>query len=339
MENKSPVVAFHVEKEVAGEDAEKLRDSALAPLRLVDAADVAWTSDWNATRGRLRSYRSYYCLCFAVLHSPFEATLLMNADTLFVENPSRWWHLPNVQRTGVLFFSDKVSRYLWNSAAGRISVCNETRAFANTYGYPLRSTFEADYGSFCSGETRHKLESSFTLLNRSHVGVVRLLATLRHLLWHVFDRSRESERQFHVAHWGYGDKELYWLASELAGHTPYFSPRGPPAAVGPLKGAHKRATCFAHLVPVGNGAVSAQDSDISHLNMAHDCGWDADDANANAHPFGVKAPLWSSPFSHKVVRHLSPDEAQMFAAFRHDVSTSMASSSRPETRGAIEKGE
>ena len=70
MENKSPVVAFHVDKEVAGEDAEKLRDSALAPLRLVDAADVAWTSDWNATRGRLRSYRSYYCLCFAVLHSP-----------------------------------------------------------------------------------------------------------------------------------------------------------------------------------------------------------------------------------------------------------------------------
>ena len=85
--NTSPVAAFHVDNEVAGEDAEKLRDSALAPLRLVDAAEVAWPSDWNATRGRLQLYRSYYCLCFAVLHSPFEATMLMNADTLLSSTP------------------------------------------------------------------------------------------------------------------------------------------------------------------------------------------------------------------------------------------------------------
>ena len=84
----------------------------------------------------------------------------------------------------------------------------------------------------------------------------------------------------------------------------------------------KRATCFAHLVPVGNRSVSAEDSNISHFNMAHDCGWDADDANADVHPFGFKAPLWASPLAQAVVRLISTDEAQILATFRRDVSTS-----------------
>lgn len=314
--NHDPVIAYHVDQELSEEEAQKLSKPAVAPLQLVDATTIASRSDLNATRGKMRLFRSYYCLVFAVLHSPFEGTMLMNADTLFVADPTRWWQLPAVQATGVLFFEDKFSSHLWTPAAQHISVCNEMRALAKTFGYPLRQNFEVDYGAFCSGKRRHLLECSLTMFNKSHVRVSALLNVLRDLLWHVFDPSRS--KSFHVPLWGYGDKELYWIASELAGYKPYFSPRGSPAAVGPKLGPRKRATCFVHLEP-GTSKNRRDSSKISHLNMAHDCGWS--DKELSWH-FSASAPLWDTPTSQVQLRMITPEEASILSAFIHDAYSS-----------------
>ena len=328
--NKDPVIAFHVDNELSAQDKLRLKSTELEPLRLADVVNEASSSDVNVTRGNLRRFRSYYCLCFAVLHSPFEATMLINADTLFVANPDQWWSLPPVQKSGVLFFEDKVSNHLWHMSASAVHVCEEVRAFARAYHYPLRAGFEEDYPDICSGRRRHQLECSLTLFNRSHVGVRGLLDVLRVLLWHVFSNTGKGNHSFHAANWGHGDKELYWIASELAGHMPYFSPRGPPAAVGPKRGATKRATCYAHLEPIRN---PGRTTFISHLNMAHDCGWDGPTDGAHNIFFREGAPLWKSQTGQSV-RTLTQPEARMFDAFKSDVSSLSAKSTSRVNRSA-----
>ena len=96
--NADPVIAFHVDSELSERDYSLLTDEALGYLSIVDVVEVADESDRNAVNGDLRSaFRSYYCLNFAMSHSPFEATMLTNSDTLFFVDPAQWWKALNLQ--------------------------------------------------------------------------------------------------------------------------------------------------------------------------------------------------------------------------------------------------
>ena len=275
--NTLPVAAFHVDHELTLQEIEVLSDPRIAPVRVVDVTHVATAGDRHLVLGDLRFFRSFYCKNFAMLHSPFAATMLIDCDALFFADPVRWWRLESVRRTGTLFFEDIRSvqarpreGFAHFCRHNRIQVganlCEEISEFARRRNYSLRANFSHDYAPQCQRQWTHLLDSTLIMLNTTHVGVQALLRVMRKLLGEIagekarFNRTQCADYSVKeqgplVSEWGLGDKELLWQASELAGYRPFFARRGGPLALDSKGGKHdspsgSRGLCWwMHLEP------------------------------------------------------------------------------------------
>lgn len=267
--NTDPVIAFHVDNEVTDADVKVMADPLAAPLFVVDVADIADESDRWASRYDLHLFRSYYCLNLALLHSPFEATMLMNTDTLFFMDPVHWWYHEKTIEFGSMFFYDR------HFGARPVNACGEIERFAHLMSsmdgrpYTLSTDFRARHRSFCDSRTAYELECSLTLLNRTHPAGRGTLRMLRRLLPFILDAKRTMGISLNIPLWGHGDKEFYWIACELAGFSCAFNPAGRPFEV--ALGGAGRMGCQAHMYP---SPSAARPNVISHVNLDQECYWE-----------------------------------------------------------------
>ncbi|KAI9981400.1 hypothetical protein PInf_009152 [Phytophthora infestans] len=147
-------------------------------------------------------FRSFDIKVLAVVYSQFQEIMLLDADTLFFQNPMTLWDTVKYKSTGTLFFNDRIS-YDLSYLAKRTSSDNIDFSFqpseflVNSHVWALRSG--------------HQMDSSLMLWNKARQPRATVILA-----------SFVSLNGLRMAP-SYGDKELYWLACELAETTYEFS--------------------------------------------------------------------------------------------------------------------
>jgi len=159
------------------------------------------------------------CKPHALLHSTFTQVLLVDVDIAPVINLEDLFEIPAFAATGTLFFHDMVKRF---GPLKRSFLRNELPSFDRTPYLDLPASAGAPGGNPCpSAQLQASLAWRTRMNNEAESSVV------------LFDRCRQP-RTAAVLHdqwrWllghSHGDKELYWLASELAGANYAFTPYG-----------------------------------------------------------------------------------------------------------------
>ncbi|TYZ60872.1 hypothetical protein PybrP1_001444 [[Pythium] brassicae (nom. inval.)] len=198
-------------------------------------------------------FRGFNIKVIAVLFSRFDEVMLMDADTLFFESPAPLWGLPQVARTGTLFFHDRISttdQFL----AQRFANASDGRAVSYLHAY-LSSFDPMPYQSLATipraratapntmPATPRVPPSDFLLA--SHSWNLRsgheLDSSL--VLWSKVRQPRAtailaSFVSLNGAYMppSYGDKEFYFIACELAETEYVFSDFGVGALGTDLRG-------------------------------------------------------------------------------------------------------
>ncbi|CAH0492930.1 unnamed protein product [Peronospora farinosa] len=184
-------------------------------------------------------FQSFDIKVLALVYSRFEEIMLLDADTLFFQSPMSLWETSKYKNTGTLFFNDRISYDL--SYLAKRMVSDEKLQVHTSVGalHQFLAGFDVTpyrpFRTVDDGELRPQLSkrllglefgfqpSSF-LLN-SHVWKLRsghqMDSSL--LLW---NKARQARATVILASFisldglptapSYGDKELYWLACELA---------------------------------------------------------------------------------------------------------------------------
>lgn len=141
---------------------------------------------------------------FAILASPFQHTLLLDADAVFVQPPDVVFTHPGYLSTGVLLFHD---RLLWqHQFADRHAWWEEQlkhRVPSATLNKSL--VYMENYAEEC--------DSGAIVVDKGHLSV-RL--GLLHIAW----QNTKGPREKWLEKLTYGDKESWWFGFELVG-TPY----------------------------------------------------------------------------------------------------------------------
>lgn len=223
--NNDAVQVFHMDRELNESSVASLEK--LPGVRVQDLAKLVGRMETEAADGDLTKFRSYLCKFLALLHSPFQQTTLMDSDTMFFANPEGLWDLPVIHETGTLFFYDRATR---NLGQAKLS-CEFVEEFAKhdgeLLGARLRSDFREAHSDLCEKETQHEQCSSLVMLDKMHPVASQALQMLKKLLTKhlVKDKRFTDSRRF------FGDKELYWIACELAGQRCAFNPSGRPLTI------------------------------------------------------------------------------------------------------------
>ncbi|KAF1791204.1 P-loop containing nucleoside triphosphate hydrolase [Phytophthora cactorum] len=144
-------------------------------------------------------FRSFDIKVLAVVYSEFQEVMLLDADTLFFQNNQ-------VQEHGTLFFNDRIS-YELSYLAKRMSSehentsATEERAGLDFSFQPSEFLLNSHVWSLRSG---HQMDSSLMLWNKARQPKATVILA-----------SFVSLNGLPTVP-SYGDKELYWLACELA---------------------------------------------------------------------------------------------------------------------------
>ncbi|GMF35668.1 unnamed protein product [Phytophthora lilii] len=184
-------------------------------------------------------FRGFDIKVLAVVYSRFQEVMLLDADTLFFQSPMSLWDISKYKKTGTLFFNDRISYELSYLAKRTLSDTGEVDENVGAMhrflaGFDV-TPFEG-LGVVAGDEARQTrvsrqmlgLDFSFqpsTFLLNSHVWKLRsghqMDSSL--LLW---NKARQPRATAILASFvslngvptppSYGDKELYWLACELA---------------------------------------------------------------------------------------------------------------------------
>ncbi|KAG6963455.1 hypothetical protein JG687_00006549 [Phytophthora cactorum] len=178
-------------------------------------------------------FRSFDIKVLAVVYSEFQEVMLLDADTLFFQSPMTLWETTKYKSTGTLFFNDRIS-YELSYLAKRMSSEHENVGALHQF---LAGFDVSPYRRFGSLETESRpqlprselgLDFSFQpsefLLN-SHVWSLRSGHQMDSSLM-LWNKARQPKATVILASFvslnglptvpSYGDKELYWLACELA---------------------------------------------------------------------------------------------------------------------------
>jgi len=213
--NTDPFLAFHVDNEL---DAQEQKLLLSAGVRIADLRDQMDDKDLAAVKGDSHRYRSFDCLIMALLHSPFDDTMLVDSDILFFVNPSYLWSTSLLRESGTLFFHDRNVRF------GEVNqeVCQEIRDFSQKLHLNTNDGMEAAHPEFCSGNSAGEQCSTLIVVKQRHPVAAKFLEMLKklHTSYIMLDPQVQA--------WSYGDKEFYWIACELAGIRCDFTPKGRP---------------------------------------------------------------------------------------------------------------
>ncbi|KAI1619613.1 mannosyltransferase putative-domain-containing protein, partial [Exophiala viscosa] len=151
---------------------------------------------------------------FAIVASRFARTILVDADTVFFFAPDTIFSTyPGLRETGALFFHDRFTTSSWSykAPARRGWVAAELIATQRAASVHLNtsSLFYREY-------TTEEADSAMVVIDKSQAKLY--LATL-FAAWMNTKYIRDfTYDMFH------GDKETYWLATELSGATYSFEP-------------------------------------------------------------------------------------------------------------------
>ncbi|KAH7468812.1 putative alpha-1,3-mannosyltransferase MNT4 [Phytophthora ramorum] len=177
-------------------------------------------------------FRGFDIKALAVVYSRFQEIMLLDADTLFFQSPMTLWDTEKYRKTGTLFFNDRIS-YELSYLAARSPDTNGGAMHRFLAGFDV--TPYRRFGVVKDGERRPQLlrrmlgldfgfQPSAFLLN-SHVWRLRSGHQMDSSLM-LWDKGRQPRATAMLASFislnglptvpSYGDKELYWLACELA---------------------------------------------------------------------------------------------------------------------------
>lgn len=223
--NTDPVHVFHVDAELPQEQIEMIE--SVSGVAVHDLKNFVDDDDLLGVHGDLHAYRSFYCKVMALLHSPFDQTMMMDSDVVLFRDPAVIWDHPVMKEKGTFFFRDRKI----GDGAQRCKAMEEflDRDDVKEVLKPpkdWKKRLWKDHRDMCAGETGHEQDSSLLAVNKQHANAGPFLNMLKKL--HNQYVWREKGVKGFV---GWGDKELYWIACELAGVEIGWSPRGRPMHV------------------------------------------------------------------------------------------------------------
>ena len=233
--SKLPITVAHC-NELSEKSVQRLREAHKAavqemgelngngPAPILDIANLCV----DAPRSKKKRLRSWFCKTGALIASPYQETMLVDTDVVWLQNPEKLFEATLYKDTGSLFFRDRylpaasdsrdgrafslqmkyVQEYIsqhrggldWDSKATMKKLYENNYHGINYYwadSFPSKDPAENGVG------LAHVQESSVVLLDAS-----KMRRTARVL--------REILPTFKL---GYGDKEIYWLAATIANES------------------------------------------------------------------------------------------------------------------------
>ncbi|KAK4946415.1 hypothetical protein LTR10_014614 [Elasticomyces elasticus] len=149
---------------------------------------------------------------FALLASRFARTILVDADVVFFSKPDNAFdEHSSLRETGTLFYHDRCITMYWTH--GRQAWLNEELNNAER----LPSSRLNDSSLFFRGYVGEEADSAVVFVDRSRP---ELYLSMVFAAWMNTEEIRDS----FTYQMFYGDKETYWLATELSGSPYSFEP-------------------------------------------------------------------------------------------------------------------
>eukprot|EP01038_Epipyxis_sp_PR26KG_P015733 gene15733-21298_t len=175
--------------------------------------------------------RGFFCKVAGLLQSPFQQTLLVDLDVIWLKNPELLFNTPQFIETGALYFRDR-------AIPSTIDRINKLKKFFEVNGIVLNHTIiqqkmDSKYGISLywrilqdvlnmshhnSPNSSHEQEK-YPLLNEYQDSSVVLFDSYSHPV--TMQLLSKFISPFDL---GYGDKEIYWIVSTLSNESFAFSP-------------------------------------------------------------------------------------------------------------------
>lgn len=205
---------------------------------------------------------------FAILVSSFREVIFIDADSLFFKNPEALFEDPEYQRTGALFFRDRL-----------IMPESKRRFLQQLLPRPIPKM--AKLSRFWTGESGHMQESGVVVVDKWRHFIAMLLVCRLN----GSDRDAKGGKQG-VYDLMYGDKETFWIGFLLAGDESFAFHQGDAAIMGETP-----ETAKPEYVAAANGSLPANHTICSPqlLHMGTDGeplwfnGWLLDNKFADKH--------------------------------------------------------
>ncbi|OQR92681.1 hypothetical protein ACHHYP_03352 [Achlya hypogyna] len=186
----------------------------------LDIIDVCseYVSQGLLPKEKVHDFRSFFLKPMALIHSSFAEVMLLDADDILFENPSRLWTVPGYQATGTLFFYDREiwkPDYLNHPFNATMDGLHKLLATFNYAKFDLPGHRPSEHliqSLAYKGLSGHEQDSAIVLINKRKAGPAL------DVLWELL-LVEQYKYEF-----TYGDKELFWLSYELSGRPYYFSP-------------------------------------------------------------------------------------------------------------------
>nr|CCA15193.1 conserved hypothetical protein [Albugo laibachii Nc14] len=250
-----------------------------------------------------KTFRSYWIKPLALYHTNITEVLLLDADVLAMRDPSIIRSSSGYQKTGTMFFYDRVVKKRVNfnrkvklSRTSKDPPVQYLKAWVKKFPYarfnlsgPNPSGHLKQSLSF-NESTCHEQDSSMLAVDKSRSGKAL------DVLWYMM-----TEKRF-LYKFSWGDKEAFWLSWEFA-HQPYtFSPWGVSAIDsfpnGDVK-RHPETLCgnMAHYMP-----IEEDDDELLYVNGK---------TLLDPYPFGLRKALKTDRLT--LVYNLSPT----YVSLRH----------------------
>nr|BAJ98975.1 predicted protein [Hordeum vulgare subsp. vulgare] len=156
---------------------------------------------------------------FAILFSSFREVIFIDADSLFFVNPEVLFEDPAYQKTGALFFKDRL-----------IMPENKKRWLQQILPKPISR--QVKQSRFWTGDSGHMQESGVVVVDKWRHFVALLLVTRMN----GPDRDgNKDEGRVGVYDMVYGDKETFWIGWELVGDLDYAFHQGDAGIMGTVQ--------------------------------------------------------------------------------------------------------
>ncbi|GMF40240.1 unnamed protein product [Phytophthora fragariaefolia] len=297
-----------------------------------------------------RSYRSFDIKLLAVTFSQFEELMLLDADTLFFESPMSLWDTDKYRSTGTLFFHDRISQA--NMYLGHPFSDNNNVSDLNRYISSFDVSLFAPLGKIDRPNATSENEIPVELSNYSPSEHLLTSHSWNHRAGHEMDSSlvlwskkRQPRATAILASFtargtikrppSYGDKELFFIAAELAETQYAFSDFGVGGVGWDIRdnGPNKSVVCghASHYYPEKPADLStAANTSVLYLNSDSILSYDPNNEpvyysqarlyEVYAGSFGERGWPQECPFDVTVVRFSAEQEERMLQRQRfHEI--------------------
>ncbi|RQM09886.1 hypothetical protein B5M09_005974 [Aphanomyces astaci] len=191
-----------------------------ARLEIVDVCKD-FVASGRLPAAKANDFRSFWLKPLALVHTRLAEVILLDADDLMFHDPSQLWQTPGYKETGTVFFYDREvakAEYLNNWSVHRFQRMLNLHVLVDTFEYAQfhlmkRPSKYLERTLAWNKHSAHEQDSSIVVVNKGATSSVAM-----DVLYHLVMHTR------YTLDFSYGDKELFWLAFELA-QVPYiFNP-------------------------------------------------------------------------------------------------------------------